>query len=252
MSFPLPNPLPTLTQLLPIGTTLLLAAGAAGLGAVRYRRLAPPLRYLAWLAWFELPLELVGCGLALYRVNNLFIMPIYTVGELVLLALAYGVAVRSAGLHRVLPWLVGAFVGYTILDCLLAPDLTWFKPGQQVLQSLLILGLVVMYFRQLVRDTQVSSLRREPMFWVSAGLALYFLGYLQIALFSNYMLRHYSLKFNQNIWLIHTAVSFILHTCYCVALALRPPVWPAPLSPRGPARSRRLGAGTAGAKQYAP
>lgn len=224
MSFPLPNPLPTPTQLLPLGTTLLLAAAAAGLGAVRYRRLAPTLRYLAWLAWFELPLELLGCGLALYHVNNLFIMPIYTVGELVLLALTYGAAVRSAGLHRALPWLVGLFVAYTILDCLLAPDLTWFKPGQQVLQSLLILGLVVLYFRQLLRDAQVVSLWREPMFWVSAGLALYFLVYLEIALFSNYMLRHYSLLFNQNVWHIHTTVSFILHTCYCVALALRPPV----------------------------
>jgi hypothetical protein len=223
MSFPLPHPLPTLAQLLPIGTTLLLAAVGAGLGAARYRRLAPPLRYLAGLTWFELPLELLGCGLALYHVNNLFIMPFYTVGELVLLALAYGTAVRSAGLHRVLPWLVGIFVAYTIIDCLLAPDLTWFKPGQQVLQSLLILGLVVMYFRQLLQGPPVVSLGREPMFWVSVGLALYFLGYLEIALFSNYMLRHYSLKFNQNVWVVHTAVSFILHACYCVALALRQP-----------------------------
>jgi len=235
MSFPLPNPLPTLAQLLPIGTTLLLAAVAAGLGARHYHRLAPPLRYLAWLAWFELPLELLGCGLALYHVNNLFIMPIYTVGELVLLALVYGAAVRSAGLHRGLPWLVGGFVAYTIVDCLLAPDLTWFKPGQQVLQSLLILGLVVMHFRQLLRDAQVVSLWREPMFWVSAGLALYFLGYLQIALFSNYMLRHYSLKFNQNVWFIHTIVSFILHGCYCVALVLRQPGRPASAKSTSPA-----------------
>lgn len=242
MSFPLPNPLPTLAQLLPIGTTLLLAVVAAGLGAARYRRLAPPLRYLAWLAWFELPLELLGCGLALYHVNNLFIMPIYTVGELVLLALAYGTAVRSAGLHRALPWLVSAFVAYTIADCLLAPDLTWFKPGQQVLQSLLILGMVVLYFRQLLQEARAVSLGREPMFWVSVGLALYFLGYLEIALFSNYMLRHYSLKFNQNVWLIHTAVSFVLHTCYCVALALRQPARPALAgAPTPPAQSRASG-----------
>ena len=235
MSIPLPSPLPTLGQLLEMVSTLLLALVAAALGAARYRRLAPPLRYLAWLAWFELPLELLGCGLALYHVNNLFIMPFYTVGELVLLALTYGAAVRSAGLHRVLPWLVGIFVAYTIADCLLAPDLTWFKPGQQVLQSLLILGLVVMYFRQLLQGAPVVRLWRAPMFWVSGGLALYFLGYLEIALFSNYMLRHYSLKFNQNVWFIHTIVSFVLHGCYCVALALRQPRRQAPAEATAPA-----------------
>ncbi|RZK47453.1 MAG: hypothetical protein EOO59_17840 [Hymenobacter sp.] len=217
---------------------LLLVVSAAVLGGWRYRRLAPPLRYLAWLAWFELPLEVLGIGLALYQQNNLFIMPLYTVGELVLLALAYGAAVRSAGLHRVLPWLVGAFIGYTIFDCLLAPDLTWFKPGQQVLQSLLVLGMVVLYFRQLLHDARVVRLGREPMFWVSGGLALYFLGYLQLALFSNYMLRHYSLQFNKNVWTVHTVLSLILHSSYCVALALRPPP-AAPAAPPVRASSQR-------------
>ena len=129
-----------------------------------------------WLAWVELPVEILGTGLALYHQNNLFIMPLYTVGELVLLALTYGTAVRSAGLHRVLPWLVSAFSGYTVLDCLLAPDLTWFKPGQQVLQSLLILGLVVMYFRQLLQEARMVRLVREPLFWMSLGASPVFCG----------------------------------------------------------------------------
>ncbi|MGI4761257.1 MAG: hypothetical protein ACRYF0_11155 [Janthinobacterium lividum] len=227
----LPMPLPTLVQLLKLGTSLLLVAGAAAIGSWRYRRLAAPLRYLTWLAWFELPLEVLATGLGLWHRNNLFIMPLYTVGELVLLALVYGAAVRAAAFQRVLPWLVGLFISYTILDCLLAPDLTWFKPGQQVLQSLLILGMVVLYFRQLLHDAQVVRLGHEPMFWVSVGLALYFVGYLQIALFSNYMLRHYSLQFNKNVWTIHTALFLFLHACYCVALMLGLPQ-AAPASPR--------------------
>lgn len=213
----------TLRQILEPTASLLLIVGAAAIGAWRYRRLAPPLRYLAWLAWFELPLEVLATGLGFYRQNNLFIMPFYTVGELVLLALVYGTAVRSATFHRVMPWLVGLFIGYTILDCLVAPNLTWFKPGQQVLQGLLILGMVALYFRQLLQDAQVARLSREPMFWVSVGLALYFLGYLEIALFSNYMLQHYSLVFNQQIWTVHFVISLFLHGCYCRGMALRQP-----------------------------
>jgi len=186
------------------------------------------MRYLAWLAWFELPLELLGTGLGLYHHNNLFIMPFYTVGELVLLALVYQATLRSAAFHRLMPWLVGGFFLYTVLDCLLAPDLTWFKPGQQVAQSLLILGMVVLYFRQTLQDLQAPRLERDPLFWVSAGLALYFLGYLHIALFSNYMLRHYSMQFNRSVWTVHSVLSFLLHGSYCWALWLRPPVGQAP------------------------
>ena len=228
----------TLRQILEPAASLLLIVGAAAIGAWHYRRLAPPLRYLAWLAWFELPLEVLATGMAFYRQNNLFIMPFYTVGELVLLALVYGAAVRSATFHRVMPWLVGLFIGYTIFDCLLAPNLAWFKPGQQVLQGLLILGMVALYFRQLLQDAQVARLSREPMFWVSVGLALYFLGYLEIALFSNYMLQHYSLLFNQQIWTVHFVISLFLHGCYCWALALRQPAQPAEVARPALARQR--------------
>jgi hypothetical protein len=204
------------------GLLLLPIVGAAVLGAVRYRHLPPSLRYLAWLAWFELPLELLADWIGMMRGNNLFIMPIYTVGELTLLGLVYAQALRSVAFSRVMPWLVGSFAAYTLLDNLLAPDLSWFKPGQQVLQSLLILGMVGCYFRQLLHELRVPRLEREPLFWVSVGLALYFLGYLQIALFSNYMLRHYSMQFNRNIWSIHSVLVVLLHSCYCVAFWLRP------------------------------
>jgi hypothetical protein len=201
---------------------LLVVVSGAVIGAVRYHHLPQNLRYLAWLAWFELPLEALGMWLAFWQHNNLFIMPFYTVGELGLLALVYGHTLRSAQVSRLLPLLVGGFATYTLVDNLLAPDLTWFKPGQQVIQSLLILGLVEQYFQRLLKDMHVPHLEREPMFWVSVGLAFYFLGYLQIALFSNYMLRHYSLEFNRAIWTIEHYLAFLLHGCYSAALLLAP------------------------------
>lgn len=75
------------------------------------------------------------------------------------------------------------------------------------------------------------------------GLALYFVGYLQIALFSNYMLRHYSMEFNRNVWTVHTGFSVFLHGCYCVALVLRPPPAPvaAPTRASGQLASPRAG-----------
>jgi len=212
----------TFVQLFKFAAPLPFVVGAALLGAVRYRHLPASLRRLAWLAWFEMPLELWGTGLSFFRHNNLFIMPLYTVGELALLALVYGAARRSAAFSRTVPWVVGSFTAYALFDSLAAADLSaWFRPGQQVVQSLLILGLVGLYCHRLLQ-APVPRLGREPLFWVSAGLALYFLGYLQIALFSNYMLRHYSLAFNRHVWEVHLGLFVLLHGCYCWALALRP------------------------------
>jgi hypothetical protein len=205
-----------------MGSLLLTVVAGAVLAGIRYRQLPQYLRYLAWLTWFELPLELLGSYLGFMKRNNLFIMPFYTVGELTLLALMYSCALQSAALGKALKWLVGSFMAYTLLDCLLAPDLTWFKPGQQVLQSLSILGMVALYFRRLLRELRIRPLEQEPLFWVSLGLLLYFSGYLQIALFSNYMLKNYSLELNRSIWTIHYVLALVLHGCYGAALAMCP------------------------------
>ncbi len=219
----MPYPPHTLTQLVKTGLSMLTIVGAAGVAAGRYRHLPPNLRALAWLTWFELPLEIVATSLGLLHRNNLFIMPFYTVGELGLLALVYGRTVQSGAFDKIMPWLVGAFATYVLADNLLAPDLTWFKPAQQVIQSLLILGMVGAYFRELLQELHVPHLEREPMFWVSTGLALFFLGYVHIALFSNYMLKHYSLQLNRDIWTIHFGLTLVLHSCYAWALGLRAP-----------------------------
>ena len=213
----------TLAQLVKTGLLMLSIVGAAAVAGVRYRHLPPHLRALAWLTWFELPLEVVATGLGLWHRNNLFIMPFYTVGELGLLALVYIRTVQSAAFGRVMPWLVAAFATYALADDLLVPDLAWFKPAQQVIQSLLILGMVGFYFRELLQELHVPHLEREPMFWVSTGLALYFLGYVHIALFSNYMLKHYSMQFNKDIWAIQFGLALVLHCCYAWALGQRGP-----------------------------
>lgn len=198
---------------------------------MRGRRRPPSLRYLAWLTWFELPLEMLGSTLGLLHRNTLFIMPFYTVGELALLALAYGSTLRSAAFSRAMWWLAAGFTAYALLDSLLAANLTsWFRPGQQVARSLLILSMVGLCFRKLLRKLQVPHLGRGPLCRVSVGLALYFRGYLQIALFSNYMLRHYSMPFNRPSWPVYfglTGAAPLL--CRALARGARrgAPAWPA-------------------------
>ncbi|AMR27761.1 hypothetical protein A0257_12095 [Hymenobacter psoromatis] len=180
------------------------------------------LRYLVALLGLEVATEIVGNVLTHYRQPNLFIISIYLAGDIWLLALVYDKTLNWPAFSRLRPWLAGGFVAYCALDSLLAPEVARFKPTLLVLESLLILGLVALYFRKLLNELRVNNLSQEPMFWVSIGLIIIHLGNLQIALFSNFSLSHYSRQLNLNIWAIHALLLVVLYSCYLVALWIRP------------------------------
>ncbi len=191
------------------------------IGVVRFRRLTPGLRYLAILVGVVLVLEVISRLLALRHQPNLFLMPFYTAAEFGLLILVYERALAAPLFTRWAPWLMGAFIGYVVLDSWLLAELTRFRPSQQVVGSLLVLALVGLYYRKLLNELRVRHLEREPMFWVSTGLFVYYLGYIQIGLFSNYLLS-YSSQLNSNIWAAHALLSMLLYSCYSLALWLHP------------------------------
>ena len=194
---------------------------ALGIGLVRFHQLPRGLRFLVWLIGFVLVLEAITRVLREQHRPNLFLMPIYSVVEFCLLALVYREALQSAFFSRLVPWLVGSFTIYALFDSLQTSLLTQFRPGQQVVQSVLVLFIVGAYFRKLLNELMVRRLEQEPMFWISTGLFVYFLGYVQIALFSNYLLR-YSKQLNLTIWAVHALLYMLLYSCYSLALWMRP------------------------------
>ena len=206
-------------QQLVLRLTLVPVVVAAIIGLVRFRRLPTNLRYLTGLIGWVLPLNLLVFLLIYLHRSNLFLMPIYAVGEFWLLALVFQHTLQSPAFTRAVPWLVGSFGAYALFDSVAAGTLDQFRPGQQVIQSILCLLLVGLYFRKLLRELRVLELRREPMLWVSAGLLIYYLGYLQIAIFSNYLL-NYSHQLNANVWMIHSLLFILLYSCYSLALWL--------------------------------
>ena len=193
-----------------------------GLGLVRYRRLAPELRYLVGLVWFGLLLEATGELLRHWHLPNLMLSPVDATGEVWLLSLVYDRALQSARFSRWRPWVAGGFVLYAAASCGLAPEMARFKPGVMVLECLLVLGMVRLYFRKLLTELRTPEPTRDPMFWVSAGLLVYFMGKLLVALCSNYALTHYSWELNMWMWAGVNGLAVALYLCYGRALWIRP------------------------------
>lgn len=195
---------------------------ACGVGVVRYRRLDRTRRYLVWLSLLALVVTIASVTLAHFKRPNLVLAPIDTAIEFTLLALMYRRTLKSMAVTRYLPAAIGLFLLGTALSFRPRLDTAEFSPVQHFVESVAVLALVGLYFRsKLARPMSLAPLEREPMFWVSAGLLLYFSGSILIFLSSNALL-HLSLEASRNVWAIHALLYIFLNCFYVVALSVNP------------------------------
>jgi hypothetical protein len=191
-------------------------------GLVRYRRLELTRRYLVWLSWLALLVTAIAEWLAHQHRPNLFLAPLDTAIEFTLLALMYRRALRPLAIARYLPAVIGLFLLGTALTYTPRLDTAEFSPVQHFIESLVLLGLALLYFRQLLRPPiTLAPLEHTPMFWVSAGAVLYFAGNSLIFLTSNITLWH-SRELSLSVWAIHALLYGFLNIFYLVALCLKP------------------------------
>jgi len=196
---------------------LVLVVVAGIVAALRFRYLSPPLRCLASLIFFELFVELVSRAVS----PNLFLMPIDTLVEFGLLAWMYRRAFRPSALSRWLPAVVAGFALASLPSYAQPANLLHFNTWQRFAESVLILGLVLLYFYRVIRELVIVHLEREPLFWVSVGLLLYFSGNVFIFVSSNYVLQH-SKALSLRMWDIHAMLYMVLYGFYTWALWIIP------------------------------
>ena len=202
-----------------------LAIAAGLLGLARYRQLVPSLRWLALLAGFDAVAELTYTVLAevfSFRNTN-FLMPFVVAGEIVLQTLLYRQVLRSAAFNRVVPWLLGLFCFYTLLNSSIVSPVMDYVLSLQIVSNLIQLGLAGLYFQKLLNELRVAQLRRDPFFWFSVALAAYGLGNMLIYLFSNYLLAHYSVELQKIVlWGVRNVFNIQHYLAYMLVLWVRP------------------------------
>lgn len=203
-----------------MGSLLLLAVGILGL--VRFRQLQSGLRYLVGLVWFGLAVQLAAGKVAELFSSNNFLFPFWFAGFVGLLTLVYHRGLPAGRPRQLMSVIAGAYVAYALFRGIFLFKLIGLHPGLQVGANLVLLGLVGVYFQNLLQELRAQPLRHDPLFWVSVGVLVFALGDLLIGLFSNYVLTHYSAAFFRNMWAGHNLLSIVLYLCYGLALWMRP------------------------------
>jgi hypothetical protein len=80
--------------------------------------------------------------------------------------------------------------------------------------------LAISYFIYLLRTLEVVYLERLPMFWISAGLLIYFAGSFLLWIGLNYI--NYDFSFFYSIYQINSVVTIVLNLFFTVAICLNP------------------------------
>ncbi|RAK65678.1 hypothetical protein [Hymenobacter edaphi] len=97
--------------------------------------------------------------------------------ETVMLTVAYYHAFTNPRRRRAIPWLLGVFTLGAVVET------GWFMdwrvgngPYLHVLQAMLLIGVVLAYFEQLLNNPTPVPLSRNPMFVASVGVMFYYAG----------------------------------------------------------------------------
>jgi hypothetical protein len=122
------------------------------------------------------------------------------------------------------PWLAWTlplvFTVLVILNAIWGDGFYRFPAGVVALYSLTGIVLAIGYFAHLLQNLNELFLERQPMFWIAAGLLLYFAGNFLLWLGLNELVANVEL-FRRVYWINRVAV-IILNLAFVIAIVLNP------------------------------
>lgn len=204
--------------------SVLLPIGAAGL---RYRSHDGVLRLLAWFMFISGLFELILFITSVLSVqNNLPITHVFAAVNLLFLSTLYYRTLHGRLLRRFIGLTTGLNLVFILYNALLPGSIWRFPSRPFTVQSALFIGLALLYFYQLLRQPAATALAAQPLFWINAGVLLYFSGNLFVFMLRNWLLLATPSSAHGSYWLIHSAMNILANLLYAVGLLCKSPRLP--------------------------
>ncbi len=203
------------------------------LGALSDKKLTPALRYFFYLVAFTLFTESTGLILGWVDSENLWLYNTYTAVEYSLLILMFTQLHEGKRFRRLLLGSIPVFIVIWIIATFFLEATDDFHGVFLSVESVVFVIIAVITLVKEMSDSTVL-LVDNPIFWVSAGVLVYFAGNLLVFAFIDQLLKE-TLENSQvgmySGWLIHTAMNVTKNILYAIAF----------LSTGGPSESLRSG-----------
>lgn len=127
----------------------------------------------------------IGIGmmhLAVHRTNNLLLLNLFVPCRYLLFSGMFYYKFQSPGIRKIILYTLIGFVPFTLLDVYISnpqlSDLHNHRVGKysQVVESVLIIVWVLLYFYEITKTLKVNNIITYPFFWVCAGLLIFYSG----------------------------------------------------------------------------
>lgn len=109
---------------------------------------------------------------------------------------------------------------FTVLDMFWISGIAQFNSYSTAVEGLILIFFSLTFFYKTLHELKIRYLEREPLFWISTGVLLYFSSSLFIFLFTNYVNSSTAALFL--IWSVHGIFSILLNVFYSTALWVKP------------------------------
>lgn len=199
--------------------SILLPVGA---GLLHYGQYVDFLRWLTVFfvisAFFDLALAVTNY----FGIHNLFLFHVFALVNLLFLAGFYYLIFDKKIVRQLL---VGTAFFILLLALARSAQVgSWqqFPSFSITLQGILFIFLALLYFYQLVRRQTLVPIERQPLFWINAGVLLYFSGNLFLFMLQSRLGGSEHAAYNAY-WVIHSIVNTIANVLYAVGFLCKPP-----------------------------
>lgn len=196
----------------------LLPIGAAGL---RYRSHTRVLRLLAWFFVVAGLFDLLSLVAKFWDIQNLPLFQVFAVVNLLFLSALYYHTLQGTVLRQFVRVAAGLILGITLYSALLPGGVKQFPSLSMTAQCVLFIVLSLFYFYQLLHQPTVVAIENNPLFWINAGVLIYFSGNLFLFMLQEWISRTPELHLN-NYWAIHSVANILANLLYAAGLLCKP------------------------------
>lgn len=192
----------------------------AVIGLALYYRLQQIQKVILLLVLLSVSTEVVAHWVKLQNGNQNLVYYLFTALEYMLLTYIFAQGIQPFFKNVFFKRAAIFFLLFVIADMIWISGINQFNSYSTAVEGLIVIFFSLSFFYKTLEELKIEYLEREPVFWISTGVLLYFSSSLFIFLFTNYVQSSNRALFI--IWGIHGIFSILLNISYSIALWVKP------------------------------
>jgi hypothetical protein len=180
--------------------------------------------FIVLFSVLALVVQVVSTTLSWLKINNIWVLHLYTAGEFVLLYLFYYQVLHLDELKTRLNWpllfLVAVF-GFMVYSSIYIETINGFNPMSRTLECLIMIAFSVFFYIKEIRAIayfESYDHRREGLLLINTGILLLFSGQFFIYLMSNYMFYEMHNSQSRILWIFNGLLNLLFYSILIVGI----------------------------------